>query len=79
MIKISRKFLEGVKLGGRPAYKIAQEAGLHPAQLSKLITGYDKLYPHDRRVLAVGKVLGLDPSECFETTKKRKGKTLLTK
>ena len=66
MLKVSKKFIEAVKLGDRPGYKIAQEAGLHPVQLSKVVTGYDRIWPNDRRVLAVAKVLGLDPEDCFE-------------
>ena len=65
MIKVSRKFIEAVKLAGRPAYRIAWEAGLHPVLLSKIISGYERIRPNDERVIAVGKVLGLPPRECF--------------
>ncbi len=79
MLRVSKRFIEAVKLGDRPGYKIAQEAGLHPVQLSKIITGYDKVWPNDRRVLAVAKVIGLDPKECFVSdAPKPRGKTLLT-
>lgn len=66
MVKVSQKFFEAVKLADRPAYKIAWEAGLHPVILSKILHGYDKLWPNDRRVIAVARVLGLQPQECFE-------------
>lgn len=66
MVKVSRKLIETVKLADRPAYKVAWEAGIHPVVLSKLIHGYDRVWPKDRRVIAVGKVLGLLPEECFE-------------
>ena len=66
MIKVSKRFFEAVKLADRPAYKIAWEAGLHPVILSKILHGYDRVWPNDRRVIAVGKVLGLQPAECFE-------------
>lgn len=66
MVKISRKFFEAVKLANRPAYKIAWEAGLHPVILSKILHGYDKVWPDDRRVVAVARVLHVDPAECFE-------------
>ena len=78
MLKVSKKFIEAVKLGDRPGYKIAQEAGLHPVQLSKVVTGYDRIWPNDRRVLAVAKVLGLDPEDCFEKVDSKKGSTMLT-
>ena len=66
MVTVSRKFIEAVKLGGKPAYKVAWEAGVHPVVLSKILHGYDRLWPNDRRVIAVAKVLGLKPDECFE-------------
>ena len=66
MTKVSRRFIEALKLADRPAYKIAWEAGIHPVLLSKIIHGYDRLWPNDRRVLAVGKILGLNSDECFE-------------
>ncbi len=66
MIRVSRKFIETVKLADKPAYKIAWEAGIHPVLLSKIIHGYDRIWPNDRRVIAVGKVLNLKPDDCFE-------------
>ena len=66
MVTVSRKFIEAVKLGGKPAYKVAWEAGVHPVFLSKILHGYDRLWPNDRRVIAVAKVLGLQPEECFQ-------------
>jgi len=66
MRKVSQKFIEAVKLANRPAYKIAWEAGIHPVLLSKILHGYDRVWRNDRRVMAVAKVLGLDPGECFE-------------
>jgi len=65
-MKVSKKFIEAVKLADHPAYKIAWEAGLHPVVLSKILHGYDRLWPNDRRVIAVAKVLGLQPEECFQ-------------
>ena len=62
---ISRQFLISLKLHNRPAYKIAQEAGLNPTTLSKLVRGIDPVRPGDPRLVAVGKILGLSPEECF--------------
>lgn len=66
MVKVSKRFIEAVKLANRPAYKIAWEAGLHPVILSKILHGYDRVWPNDRRVIAVAKVLNLKPDDCFE-------------
>ena len=73
-IRVSRKFIEALKLGSLPAYRTALSAGLHPATLSKLIHGCEKIRPNDRRILAVGEVLGLKPEECFEGGKPTDGK-----
>ena len=62
---ISREFIAAVKLAGRPAYRIALEAGLHPSTLSKLMSGAEPASLNDRRVLAVARVLGLRPEDCF--------------
>jgi hypothetical protein len=62
---VSRRFVEAVKLAPKKSYRIAQEAGLHPATLSKLVNGIELVRPNDRRVLAVANVLGLSPGECF--------------
>jgi len=78
MVKVSRKFIQEVKMADRPAYKLAQEAGLRdPGIVSRLIHGMGKVWPNDRRVLAIGEVLGLAPGECFEKVSGSKNKTLL--
>ena len=66
MLKVSQKFFGAVKLANRPAYRIALEAGLHPVTFSKILHGYARLWPNDRRVIAIGKILGLEPEECFD-------------
>jgi hypothetical protein len=58
---VSRLFVERVKLSSSRAYQIAHQAGLHPATLSKLVTGAERPRPNDHRVIAVGRVLGLSP------------------
>jgi len=66
---VSRQFIEAVKLAPRRAYRIAQEAGLHPTTLSKIVNGIEPTHSNDPRVLAVAKVLELDPEKCFEEAK----------
>ena len=66
MTKVSRKFFATIKTNDRPGYKIAQEAGLNPVLLSKILHGYERIRPNDFRVIAVGRVIGLTPDECFE-------------
>lgn len=69
-MKVSRKFIEALKLGDQRYYKIAWQAGITPSTLSKLICGIEKVRPNDPRVVSVGRVLGLNPEECFEKGEK---------
>jgi len=62
---VSEKLKIEIYLNQKRAYQIAQEAGLNPATLSKLLNGIEKVKPNDPRILKVGKVLGLKPEECF--------------
>lgn len=66
MMTISRQFLIRLKLHESPAYKIAQRAGVNANTLSRLINGIDPVKPQDERIISVGQVIGLSPSECFE-------------
>ena len=79
MIRVSRKFIESVKLADRPAYRIAQAAGLDSATLSKILHGNGKVWLNDRRVLRVGKLLGLAPEDCFNGSPSIRCDSLLTK
>ncbi len=66
MVKVSERFLIRLKLNELPAYRIAQQAGVNPNTLSRLINGIDPVKPGDQRIMAVGQIMGLGPSECFE-------------
>jgi hypothetical protein len=68
---LSREFLIAVKLADQPAYQIAIEAGLHPSTLSRLLNGAERVAPNDRRVVAVARVLGLRPEDCFSSPKEQ--------
>jgi len=67
MTMISRRFLAELKLHPEPAYRIAQQAGLNPTMLSKLIHGAEPICPADERILRVGRILGLAPEEVFDS------------
>lgn len=62
---ISQKLRVAIKLSEKRAYKIAQEADLHPSTLSKLLNGIERARRNDPRVLRVGEVLGIPENECF--------------
>ena len=68
---ISQKLKVAIKLSSIPAYKIAQEAGLDPSTLSKMICGIIRIKPGDTRIVRVGQILGVQSEECFE--KEREG------
>lgn len=72
-MRLSRHFIESIKLSPTPAYRIAQDAGLHPATLSKLLSGAERVKANDPRVIAVARVLGLKPEECFEAIRVTRG------
>jgi hypothetical protein len=63
---LSNEFITAVKLDSRRSYQIAHSANLHPSTLSQIINGISLVKPGDPRVLAVAKVLGLSPEECFD-------------
>lgn len=68
-MKVSRKLFEKVKLSSFREYEIAHSAGIHPSTMSRLICGIEKIRLGDKRVLAIGHVLGLSKAECFEVDK----------
>jgi len=67
MHMVSQRLKNAVKLSPKRAYVIAHEASLHPTVLSRLLCGIEIPKFNDARVIAIGKVLGLGPSDCFET------------
>ncbi|MFC1864174.1 hypothetical protein ACFL1Z_09520 [Thermodesulfobacteriota bacterium] len=64
---ISNKLKIAIFLDDRKSYQIAHEAGLHPATLSKLVNGIERVKPGDPRVLKVGRVVGIKREDCFDT------------
>ena len=66
MLRISEKLWVAVRLSRLKGYEIANQAGIHPATLSRLLWEIKTVRPNDPRVVAVGKVLGLHSEECFE-------------
>jgi len=67
----SKKWFELLKKNkdsGIPYYKIARAADppVYPPDLSKIIHNGLPLKEGDKRVVAIGKLLGLTPEDCFE-------------
>lgn len=65
MLKLSKQFLIQLKFNRLPAYRIAQNAGVNPNTLSRLINGIEPVKSKDPRIIAVGEIIGLSASECF--------------
>ena len=63
---LTDKFRKALKLSKTPAYRLAWEAGLHPNTLSKLVHGYLRPKDGDKRLIKIGALLGLKPSEIFD-------------
>ena len=63
---ISRKLLAAIKLHNEPAYKLAQKANVNPSVLSKLMCGYQPVEDGDKRIEAIGSLLGINPKDCFD-------------
>lgn len=63
---VSKEFKMAVKTSPYKGYQIAHKAKIHPSTLSKIICGIEKIKKNDFRVIAVGRVLGLKPDDCFE-------------
>ena len=65
-MQVSRLLKNTVKLSDRRDYVIAHAAGLHPSTLSRLINGIEIPKVRDPRIIAIGRVLGIPPNECFD-------------
>ena len=63
---ISRKLLAAIKLHTEPAYRLAQKARVNPTVLSKLMCGYQPVKDGDKRIIAIGNLLGINSQDCFE-------------
>lgn len=64
---ISETLRRAIKLHQKRHYQIAQEAGLHPSTLSKLLNGIIPVREDDPRVLRVAWVVGINPADAFES------------
>jgi hypothetical protein len=65
MLSVSEKFKTAIKTSQYKSYEIAHQAKLHPTMVSKLVHGIELIKENDYRVLALARVLGLSPDECF--------------
>ena len=63
---ISNKLKAAIQLHTEPAYRLAQKAGVNPTVLSKLMRDYQPVKDGDKRIIAIGNLLGINSQDCFE-------------
>lgn len=65
-MKLSRLFIERLKLSLEPAQNLALEVGMDPETLSKLVHRRVRIEPHVRMITDVGRLLRLKPEEVID-------------
>jgi hypothetical protein len=71
--RVSNRFIAAVKLSKTRAYRLANQAEIHPSVLSKWLNGAERVRPNDARVIAVGRAVGLTPDQCFQDSPDAQG------
>lgn len=61
-----KQALVGSRLRGQTMYQLALEVGLSPSTLSAMLHGARRVDRHDKRLIKLGRRLGLRATECFE-------------
>jgi hypothetical protein len=64
---VSETLKAKVRLSNLKQYQIAHLVNIHPTTLSRIINGIEIVKDGDKRIIAIGKVLGLAEEECFAT------------
>ena len=67
---LSKKFRDAVRLYPLPQYRLAISCGIDPCWLSKALHSAVKVRLGEPRIIAIGKLIGLSPAECFEQEEK---------
>jgi len=66
VVSPSKEFKIAVLLSPLKQYQIAQIAGIHPSTFSKMLSGAERIKRRDPRIIAVGRVIGIRPENCFD-------------
>jgi hypothetical protein len=66
--KLSQRFIDAVRLSPVRAYVLARVCSTNPVQLSQWLNRARDPRANDPRVIAIGRILGLRPEDCFEST-----------
>ncbi len=65
MTKIGPKLVEALRMKHKQMYRLAFRVGMHPTTLSKILNGIQQVKPGDKRILRLGRKLGIPPDELF--------------
>lgn len=63
---VSKELIVAVKTSLKPAYAIAHKAGIHPTTLSQIMNGYTPVSKGDKRVIRIGRAVGVKSKDCFK-------------
>ncbi len=62
---LSKQFRDAVRLHPAPQYRLAISCGIDPCWLSKALHSAVKIRIGEPRIIAIGKLIGLGPADCF--------------
>lgn len=68
--RISEKFRQAARISQVPLYQLALKCDIPPGRIYKVIRGIIPVHGGDQRIIALGRLLGLSPAECFFSEKK---------
>ena len=61
----SQELRNAVKLADQPAYRLAQQVGVSPSHLSAWLCGIVPVNYGDKRLIRLGRLVGVAADECF--------------
>ena len=64
----SPKLVDAIKHSGQSRIDLAKKAGVKPSTFYQLLCGAMTVKPSDPRLIAIGKLLGLQAEDCVETS-----------
>ena len=71
--RISEKFRQAARISQVPLYRLALQCDIPPGRIYKVIRGIAPVHDGDQRIIALGRLLGLSPAECFFSKKDSEG------
>jgi len=66
IFKPTLKFNEKLQSYPDPKYQVALQAGIRPQTFYALCSGIIPCRPNDERIIAAGRIVGLEAGDCLE-------------